>query len=423
MYIHILIYMYLYMYSYIYRYIHMNVHALAHEFTCTRTCKYSFTRTCTHTCKHTYTHTDTDICTCTCTHEYIHALIPACHIYISNHLHSSLIQERFFPGNVSSETVAADLQVRAAGRLLAPNDARLYALGIVSQQLVHMEVDGPTGGSPPVSASCDEAPSEARANAGTSTSGSAKASGGTISQELEAISARAAADLQHLVAKVDGMAAALEERARAQVVRLQVAHEDTLQRLLRVEQAVSCCTLAGNQQKAQVTDTSTMIKALTAKFHALDTGLAAAAQPSNAPSPDIMVSRLVNLEQQLAVLLSAAKADPGSPAPCSCGTLVEEALVRIHALESKGLAQRVDGDDAVQSTSAEMREAVVDGGLGVQGTLAKLESSIKTLESVVKLQAKRCDQLMKENRQRAVAQGRAAIYIYIYIYTYINTYM
>jgi len=348
-----------------------------------------------------------------------------------------LKQERVFPGNVSPEAVAADLQVRAAGRLLAPNDARLYALGIVSQQLVHIEVDGPTGGSPPVSASCAEAPSEARANAGTSASGSANASGGASSQELEAISARAAADLQHLAAKVDGMAAkvdgiaakvdgmaaALEERARAQVVRLQVAHEDTFQRLLRVEQAVTCCTLAGNQQKAQATDTSGMIKALTAKFHALDTGPAAAAQPSNAPSPDIMASRLVNLEEQLAVLLSAAKAAPGSPAPCSCGTLVEEVLVRILALESKGLAQRVDGDDAVHSTSAEMREAVVDGGQGVQSTLAKLESSIKTLESVVKLQAKRCDQLMKENRQRAVAQGRAAIYIHIYIFIYIHIYI
>ena len=34
-----------------------------------------------------------------------------------------------------------------------------------------------------------------------------------------------------------------------------------------------------------------------------------------------------------------------------------------------------------------------------------LESSIKTLEEKVKLQAKRSDQIIKEQRQRAVAQG------------------
>ena len=48
-----------------------------------------------------------------------------------------------------------------------------------------------------------------------------------------------------------------------------------------------------------------------------------------------------------------------------------------------------------------------DGRAGDDSRLASVEASIKTLEEKIKLQAKRTEQIIKEQRQRAVAQGAA----------------
>ncbi len=194
--------------------------------------------------------------------------------------------------------------------------------------------------------------------------------------------------------------AAMEERLREEFAKMLASQgEEVLRRLLHVENAVN--RPSGTEQQAALESKhARMIEKIDARLHAVEAGqdLAASTQPSPAVSPDVM-ARLGRLEEKLA---SSREEGPH----CSCAATVEKLQERLDALE-KTFSRNGD-EDAPRHAPAAVEQAAAaptTSGADLGKKMEALESSIKTLEEKVKLQAKRSDQIIKEQRQRAVAHG------------------
>ena len=119
------------------------------------------------------------------------------------------------------------------------------------------------------------------------------------------------------------------------------------------------------------------------------------AQAAAPPVPADLLARFAKLEmsavsrEEMAVQFSSAAA-------------VVEMQARIDALE-KTIAMQ--GNTRVELSAGKSTAAVTSSVADLGQKMLSLESCIKALEEKVKLQAKRSDQIIKEQRQRAVAQG------------------
>jgi len=322
---------------------------------------------------------------------------------------------------------ATPLRVRAGDRLLAPDDARLRELGVASQQLLHVSVD-PAGG---VASQASAAPH--RDGDGGVGLGAARAGG-------SAHGAVAGLDEQawgRLSAKVDALASELEGWTREQIDRLQASGDSLLERLSQLE-----------LRAGHATDNSAKISEMHAKLQALEArGAAHPARIERSLSPGL-AARLEGLDEKLESVQAADRR-------CSCAAAVEELRLRLRALENRP-PSTTHQDSQLAVTAAEVShlharvQALEEGGLtsgkegnqpanadpsgsgaaGVESRLTDLESSMRTLEesklagletSVKGLEEKVKDlrklsqQIIKQQRQRAVAQG-----VNPFIHTYMN---
>ena len=252
------------------------------------------------------------------------------------------------------------------GRLLAPDDARLFDIGVSSLQLLHVQIDAGDGEVSPPS----PAAPEASRSAGVAGSNRSTAAHAPTAPELRSLVGRYEAELQRLAAKVDDIASALEERTRAEIAR--------------------------QLSSMELSENARLIKAMTARLDALEASTKAALSPCAPVSPEI-TARFARLEKQLAES-RALFSPPGAAEPQS--TVIQDLQARILALESG------DGRRLPMAFGSEV-DSAGDGRAGDDSRLAAVEASIKTLEEKIKLQAKRTEQIIKEQRQRAVAQGAA----------------
>ena len=317
---------------------------------------------------------------------------------------------RFFPER-GQDMGLEGIRVLVGGRVLSPDNARLFELGVESQQLLHVETDDVRAddvrGGPPETLDAISSPhviSSSVGDGGFTLSASA--------QELGDIKSMFDEEVKRLTAMMNGIERAVEDRLRIEIARLLAGI--SLERLSRVEDAVKrvedavkLCSQRAEKQAALATENSDMFKA---KLTALETKTAASSPPSAAPalSPEI-ADRLGKLEEKLAA--SAAS--------------VEVLQAQVLELESKGSMPSSQNVQALTPTEASYSSSMYSlastlpssaeataGSAGEAGTLvhtklAALEASVKTLEEKVKLQAKRAEQMMKEQRQRAVAQGNS----------------
>ena len=253
-----------------------------------------------------------------------------------------------------------------SGRLLAPDDARLFDIGVSSLQLLHVHIDSGDGEVSPPS----PAAPEASRSAGVAGSNRSTAAHASTAPDLRSLVGRYETELQRLAAKVDDIASAMEERTRAEIAR--------------------------QLSSMELSENARLIKAMTARLDALEASTKAALSPCAPVSPEI-TARFARLEKQLAesrtLFSPPAAAEPQS-------TVIQDLQARILALESG------DGRRLPMAFGSEV-DSAGDGRAGDDSRLASVEASIKTLEEKIKLQAKRTEQIIKEQRQRAVAQGAA----------------
>ena len=350
---------------------------------------------------------------------------------------------RFFPER-GQEMGLEGIRVLVGGRVLSPDNARLFELGVESQQLLHVEADDVRAddvrGGPSETLDAISSPH--------ATSSSAGDGGFTLSassQELGDIKGMFDTEVKRLTAMMNGIERAVEDRLRIEIARLLAGI--SLERLSRVEDAVKrvedavkLCTQRAEKQATLATENSDMFKA---KLTALETKTAASSPPSAAPalSPEI-ADRLGKLEEKLAASAKPATTSPPSTAPAlspeianrlgkleeklaASAASVEVLQAQVLELESKGSMPSSQNVQALTPTEASYSSSMCSlastlpssteataGSAGEAGTLvhtkvAALEASVKTLEEKVKLQAKRAEQMMKEQRQRAVAQGNS----------------
>jgi len=350
---------------------------------------------------------------------------------------------RFFPERGQNMGLEG-IRVLVGGRELSPDNARLFELGVESQQLLHVEADDVRAddvrGGPPETLDAISSP-----HATSSSAGEGAFTLSASAQELGDMKSMFDTEVKRLTAMMNGIERAVEDRLRIEIARLLAGI--SLERLSRVEDAVKrvedavkLCTERGERHAALATENSDMFKA---KLTALETKTATSSQPSAAPalSPEI-ADRLGKLEEKLAASAKPATTSPPSAAPAlspeianrlgkleeklaASAASVEVLQAQVLELESKGSMPSSQNVQALTPTEASYSSSMYSlastlpssaeataGSAGEVGTLvhtklAALEASVKTLEEKVKLQAKRAEQMMKEQRQRAVAQGNS----------------
>jgi hypothetical protein len=327
------------------------------------------------------------------------------------------LAERFCAG-ASPRGSEATMRVRAGGQLLVPDDARLRELGVASQQLLHVDLD-PAGGRAP--------------------NGEAGAWAGEGRMSASAHEATAVLDepaWTRLTAKVDAVASELEGWTREQINRLQACCDGLLDRLSQLE-----------LKTAQAAENAARMNEMHAKLQALEAKVAAgpARTADFSLSPEL-ASRLAGMDEKLASVLTAER-------PGSWAVAVEELRKRLLALENRppsstnrvGLVVKPDETaqvselrervksleessglmpgkaDCNQSSNADLSGS---GASGMETRLTDLEGSMKTLQELklvgldttvkgleekVKDLRKLSQQIIKQQRQRAVAQGKKII--------------
>lgn len=330
------------------------------------------------------------------------------------------LAERFCPGAgpIGSE---ATMRVRAGGQLLAPDDAKLRELGVASQQLLHVDLDPASIRTPMV-----------RPN------GEAGAGAGEGRMSASAHEATAVLDepaWKRLTAKVDAVASELEGWTREQINQLQACCDGLLERLSQLELKAAHAA----ENAARMNEMHAKLQALEAKVAA---GPARTADYSLSPE---LASRLAGLDEKFASVLTDER--PGSWAvaveevrkrllalenrpPSSTNRVglvgqpdvtaqVSELLERVKSLEESGLMpgkvdcnQSSNADPSGSGASGmETRLTDLEGSMKTlqEIKLAGLDTSVKGLEEKVKDLRKLSQQIIKQQRQRAVAQGKITI--------------
>ena len=326
----------------------------------------------------------------------------------------------------------ATMRVRAGGQLLVPDDARLRELGVSSQQLLHVDLD-PVGGRAP------QASAPHRAEAPRHVLPNGEAGDGTGKGRMSASAHEATAVLdkpewRQLTAKVDAVASELECWTREQINRLQACCDGLLERLSQLE-----------LKAAHAAENAARMNEMHAKLQALEAKVAGPARTADFSLSPELASRLAGLDEKLASVLTAER-------PGSWAVAVEELRKRLLALENRppSSTNRVGlvGQPDVTAQVSELRERVKSleesglmpgkadfnqsanadpSGSGASGMetrltdlegsmkmlqeikLAGLDTSVRGLEEKVKDLRKLSQQIVKQQRQRAVAQGGKTI--------------
>jgi hypothetical protein len=304
-----------------------------------------------------------------------------------------ILAARLFPG-----IPARSLRVRTGRTVLAPDSSRLREVGVTATSLLHVEVEQGGDLTGAVAGRGDEPgviPDIARPRSRGGDEGNQLARALASAREEQNVGATHRSELKEVAAHMDS--AALEERLREEITKMLASQGEVLRRLVQVEDAVH--RPSGTEQQAALESKyARMIDKIDAKLHAIEASRDLAATPEHSPAvlSDVM-ARLDRLEEQLA----SSREGP----QCSCAEAVEKLQERLDALEK--YVSRNDEDVPGRAPAAVEKAAAAptSSGADLETKMEALESSIKTLEEKVKLQAKRSDQIIKEQRQRAVAQG------------------
>jgi len=301
----------------------------------------------------------------------------------------------------------ATMRVRAGGQLLVPDDARLRELGVSSQQLLHVDLD-PVGGRAP------QASAPHRAEAPRHVLPNGEAGDGTGKGRMSASAHEATAVLdkpewRQLTAKVDAVASELECWTREQINRLQACCDGLLERLSQLE------LKAGPARTADFSLSPELASRLAGLDEKLASVLTAERPGSWAVAVEELRKRLLALENRPP---SSTNRD-GLVGQPDVTAQVSELRERVKSLEESGLMpgkadfnQSANADPSGSGASGmETRLTDLEGSMKMlqEIKLAGLDTSVRGLEEKVKDLRKLSQQIVKQQRQRAVAQGGKTI--------------